>query len=160
MTVAPFPGQTYRGKIKAIDARVNADSRNITIRAEFANPDRRLRPGMFANLTVTTGAPREVLTLPRTAIVYSLYGDNVFVVAPAKPAPGTASASQASSGGFVVERRFVRLGAIRGERIAITEGVKEGERVVDAGQIKLQPNMPVVIDERPALPPPAQTPLQ
>ena len=50
-----------------------------------------------------------------------------------------------------MERRFVRLGAIRGERIAITEGVKEGEKVVDAGQIKLQPNMPVVIDDRPAL---------
>ena len=164
MTVAPFPGQTFQGRIKAVDARVNADSRNITIRAEFANPDRRLLPGMFANLTVTTGAPQEVLTLPRTAIVYSLYGDNVFVVAPApapKPGSGTASAAAAAApGGLVVERRFVRLGAIRGERIAITDGVKEGERIVDAGQIKLQPNMPVLIDERPALPPPAQTPLQ
>ncbi|RBP06406.1 membrane fusion protein (multidrug efflux system)/multidrug efflux system membrane fusion protein [Roseiarcus fermentans] len=164
MTVAPFPGQTFQGRIKAVDARVNADSRNITIRAEFANPDRRLLPGMFANLTVTTGAPREVLTLPRTAIVYSLYGNNVFVVAPAPPPPapsGTASAAApAAPGGLVVERRFVRLGAVRGERIAITDGVKEGERVVDAGQIKLQPHMPVVIDDRPALPPPAQTPLQ
>ena len=163
MTVAPFPGQTFQGRIKAVDARVNADSRNITIRAEFANPDRRLLPGMFTNLTVTTGAPREVLTLPRTAIVYSLYGDNVFVIAPApgpKPPSGTAAAATPGAPGLIVERRFVRLGAIRGERIAITDGVKEGERVVDAGQIKLQPNMPVVIDDRPALPLPAQTPLQ
>ena len=84
---------------------------------------------MFANLTVTTGAPRQVLTLPRTAIVYSLYGDNVFVVEPAKAAPqgaaGTASAAPAAPAasapatpGLVVERRFVKLGAIRGERIA------------------------------------------
>jgi multidrug efflux pump subunit AcrA (membrane-fusion protein) len=58
----------------------------------------------------------------------------------------------------VVERRFVKLGAIRGERIAVTDGVKEGESVVAAGQIKLQPMTPVTIDERPALPPPPQTP--
>ncbi|MGO9418716.1 efflux RND transporter periplasmic adaptor subunit [Roseiarcus sp.] len=162
MTVGGAPGQIFTGKIKAIDARVSADSRNVTIRAEFANPDRRLLPGMFANLTVTTGAPARVLTLPRTAIVYSLYGDNVFVVVPApKPEPGGAgSGAPATGGGLKVERRFVRLGATRGERIAIAEGVKEGEQVVAAGQIKLQANMPVTLDERPALPLPAQTPLQ
>ena len=136
----------------------------MTIRATFDNPERRLLPGMFANLTVTTGAPARVLTLPRTAIVYSLYGENVFVVVPApkpKPEPGkTAAGAPASGGGLVVERRFVRLGPIRGERIAIAEGVKEGEQVVAAGQIKLQANSPVVLDQRPALPLPAQTPLQ
>ncbi len=171
MTVGAIPGQTFTGKIKAIDARVSTESRNVTIRATFDNPERRLLPGMFANLTVTTGAPARVLTLPRTAIVYSLYGDNVFVVVPApkpkpKPEPGKtaagapASGAPASGGGLVVERRFVRLGPIRGERIAIAEGVKEGEQVVAAGQIKLQANSPVVLDQRPALPLPAQTPLQ
>ncbi len=158
MTVGAIPGQTFTGKIKAVDARVSAESRNVTIRAEFANPGRRLLPGMFANITVTTGAPVEALTLPRTAIVYSLYGDNIFVVVPApKPEPGKEGAP-ATGSGLVVERRFVRLGPIRGERIAVTDGVKEGERVVIAGQIKLQPNMPVIIDDRPALPPPSQTP--
>ena len=167
MTVSAIPGQTFEGKIKAIDARVNVDSRNVTIRAEFANADRKLLPGMFANINVTTGAPAEVLTLPRTAIVYSLYGDNVFVVVPApkpEPAkPGTPPAAgpqPATNGGLVVERRFVRLGPIRGERIAIVDGVKAGEKVVAAGQIKLQANTPVVLDERPALPAPAETPRQ
>ncbi len=152
MTVDAIPGQTFEGKIKAIDARVSAESRNVTARAEFANPDLKLLPGMFANLTVTTGAPADVLTLPRTAIVYSLYGDNVFVVEPAPPPAG-----QTATNGLVVERRFVRVGAVRGERIAIEEGVKAGERVVTAGQIKLQPNALVAIDENPALPPPAVT---
>ena len=87
MTVDAFPGRTFTGTVKAIDARVSADSRNVTARAQFANPDRKLLPGMFANLTVTTGASAEVLTLPRTAIVYSLYGDNVFVVKPAPSRP-------------------------------------------------------------------------
>ena len=58
MTVDAIPGRTFEGKIKAIDARVSAKSRNVTARAEFANADRKLLPGMFANLTVTTGAQR------------------------------------------------------------------------------------------------------
>jgi membrane fusion protein (multidrug efflux system) len=165
MTVDAIPGQTFEGKIKAIDARVSAESRNVTARAEFANADRKLLPGMFANLTVTTGASADVLTLPRTAIVYSLYGDNVFVVKPAPAAPpahssdGAAAATPAAPAqGLVVERRFVKVGATRGERIAIEEGVNAGEEVVTAGQIKLQANAPVVIDRTAALPPPAVTP--
>jgi membrane fusion protein, multidrug efflux system len=160
MTVDAIPGRSFTGKIEAIDARVSADSRNVTARAEFANPDRKLLPGMFANLTATTGEPAAVLTLPRTAIVYSLYGDNIFVVAPAPPHGGAqaAAADKGAANGLIVERRFVRLGAVRGERIAVEEGVKTGERVVTAGQIKLQANMPVIIDETAALPPPAETP--
>jgi membrane fusion protein, multidrug efflux system len=160
MTVDAIPGRGFKGKIQAIDARVSADSRNVTARAEFANPDRKLLPGMFANLSVTTGQSGDVLTLPRTAIVYSLYGDNVFVVTPA-PKGGGAHAAAADKGpatGLIVERRFVRVGAVRGERVAIEEGVKPGERVVTAGQIKLQANMPVTIDESAALPAPAETP--
>ncbi|HVP99621.1 MAG TPA: efflux RND transporter periplasmic adaptor subunit, partial [Roseiarcus sp.] len=164
MTVDAIPGRTFEGKITAIDARVAVESRNITARAEFANPERKLLPGMFANLTVTTGEPKEALTVPRTAIVYSLYGDNVFVVKPAPPSGQIAEAGpgggavQAATGGLVAERRFIRVGAVRGERIAVEEGLKAGERVVTAGQIKLQNNSPVTIDETPALPPPPVTP--
>ena len=164
MTVDAIPGRTFEGKVKAIDARVAIESRNITARAEFANPDRRLLPGMFANLTVTTGEPQEVLTVSRTAVVYSLYGDNVFVVKQAPPAGEIAQAGpaggavQTASPGLVVERRFVRVGAARGERVAVEEGLKPGERVVTAGQIKLQNNSPVTVDDTPALPPPPATP--
>jgi multidrug efflux pump subunit AcrA (membrane-fusion protein) len=88
-----------------------------------------------------------VLTVPRTAVVYGLYGDSAFVVIPAP-----------SGDGFVVDRRLIRLGATRGERIAIVDGLKVGDKVVTAGQIKLQPKSPVVIDQGGALPPPAETP--
>src|SRR6516164_1296677 len=88
MIVDAFPSRSFAGKIKALDARVSADSRNVTVRAQFPNPDHKLLPGMFANLTVTTGESADVLTLPRTAIVYSLYGDNIFVVKAAPPKPG------------------------------------------------------------------------
>jgi membrane fusion protein, multidrug efflux system len=159
MTVDAIPGRNFEGKIEAIDARVSAESRNVTARAVFANPDRKLLPGMFANLTVTTGEPASVLTVARTAIVYSLYGDNVFVVraAPHAREEGAVSDNGAVSG-LIVERRFVRVGPAQGERIAIEDGLRVGERVVTAGQIKLQAFMPVTIDEAAALPAPAETP--
>ncbi len=159
MTVDAIAGRSFEGKITAIDARVSAESRNITARAVFANPDRKLLPGMFANLTVTTGEPASVLTVPRTAIVYSLYGDNVFVVRAAPHAREQGGVSDnGGPSGLIVERRFVHLGPARGERIAITEGLRAGERVVTAGQIKLQAYMSVTIDDTTALPTPAETP--
>ena len=157
MTVDSFPGRSFEGKIEAIDARVSADLRNVTARATFANPDRKLLPGMFANLTVATGEPADTLTLPRTAIVYSLYGDNVFVVTAAPHAREQGGVSEGASG-LIVERRFVRVGPARGERVAIVDGVRAGERVVTAGQIKLQAYTPVIVDETAALPAPAETP--
>ena len=152
--VDAYPGEHFDGQITAIDARVSAESRNVTVRAQFANPDAKLLPGMFANVSVTTGAPIKVMTLPRTAAIYSLYGDNVFVV---KTAPPSADAP-ADKPGLAVERRFVRFGPTKGERIAVDSGLSEGEVVVTAGQIKLQNHSPVVIDESEALPPPAVTP--
>jgi membrane fusion protein, multidrug efflux system len=159
MTVDAIPDRRFEGKIEAIDARVSAESRNVTARAVFANPDRKLLPGMFANLTVTTGEPASVLTVPRTAIVYSLYGDNVFVVRAAPHAREQGGVSdKGGASGLIVDRRFVKVGPARGERIAIEEGLRAGERVVTAGQIKLQAFMPVTIDETAALPAPVVTP--
>ena len=158
MTVDAIPGRSFEGKIEAIDARVSAELRNVTARAVFANPDRKLLPGMFANLTVTTGEPASVLTVPRTAIVYSLYGDTVFVVRAAPHAREEGGVSDhGGPSGLIVERRFVRVGPARGERIAINEGLRPGERVVTAGQIKLQAYMPVTLDETAALPTPTET---
>ena len=159
MTVDAIPGRSFEGKIEAIDARVSAELRNVTARAVFANPDRKLLPGMFANLTVTTGEPAAVLTLPRTAIVYSLYGDDVFVVTAAPHAREQGGLSESGgSSGLIVERRLVRVGPARGERVAIEDGLRAGERVVTAGQIKLQAYSPVTLDETPALPAPSETP--
>jgi membrane fusion protein, multidrug efflux system len=159
MTVDAIPGRSFEGKIEAIDARVSAESRNVMARAVFANPDRKLLPGMFANLTVTTGEPASLLTVPRTAIVYSLYGDNVFIVRAAPHAREEGGVSdKGGASGLIVERRFVKVGPARGERIAVEKGLRAGERVVTAGQIKLQAYMPVTVDQTAALPTPAETP--
>jgi membrane fusion protein, multidrug efflux system len=163
LSVDAFPGKTFEGKIIALDAQVGQDTRNVMVRAQFDNPDHALLPGMFAQVDVDSGSPTEVLTVPRTAIVYSLYGDNVFVVKPAPPKAGEAQAAEAKDAGapkgdLIVERRFVRVGAARGERVAVLDGLQAGEIVVTSGQIKLQPNFPVTIDNPDGLPPRPELP--
>ena len=116
-------------------------------------------PGMFANVNAIAGAPLAVVTLPRTAVTFSLYGDSVFVVKPAGPEAGAAQAAPVNGDlPFKVERRFVRTGDTRGDRVAILEGIQAGEMVVTEGQLKLQPDARVRIDPNARLAPPAIRP--
>ena len=147
MRVDALGGREFLGVLKAIDARVAAESRNVIARAQFANPDLKLLPGMFADVVVTTGAPaRGVDRAAHRDRLQPLWRQRL-------------RGNKAPSGdGLVVERRFVKVGETRGERIAMVDGVKEGEQVVTAGQIKLQAGAPVAINPNGALPPPAVTP--
>jgi membrane fusion protein (multidrug efflux system) len=152
--VDAYPGTTFTGTIKFVEARVNAETRNVLVRGEIVNHDKRLLPGMFANVNVLAGAPKEMVTLPRTSITYSLYGDSVYVLTPAPAKAGEAQAAAASPDQlFAIERRFVRPGDTREDKVAITEGIKAGELVVSEGQIKLQPNARVRIDPNAGLKP-------
>jgi multidrug efflux pump subunit AcrA (membrane-fusion protein) len=108
---------------------------------------------MFANVEVEAGKALEKVTVPRTAISYSLYGDAVYVVVPD-------DAEKGFGGPLHAERRFVRPGETRGDSVALNEGVKPDEKVVTQGQIKLQPNAPVKIEPDSGLPPQTPLPLQ
>jgi len=151
-TVDAYSGTTFKGTIKFVDARVAADTRNVLVRGELANPQKKLLPGMFANVNVLAGAAKEVVTLPRTSISYSLYGDSVYVLTPAPQKAGEAQAA-ASDQLYTIERRFVRPGDVREDKVAILEGVKPGELIVSEGQIKLQPNARVRVDPNAGLKP-------
>ena len=91
--------------------------------------------------------------VPRTAVAFSLYGDAVFVVTPD-------DASKGYEGPLHLERRFVRVGESRQDRVALLEGVKAGEKVVTQGQIKLQPNAPVRIEANASMTPAAVRPVE
>jgi membrane fusion protein, multidrug efflux system len=157
------PGKVYAGEIEAIDAKVDQATRNVLVRAQLENREAQHLPGMFAEVNVVSGGPEDVVTLPRTAVTYSLYGDSVYVVVEA-PAGGGATADGTAGAGkekqLIVDRRFVRVGETRGDRVAILEGVKAGEPVVIGGQIKLRPNAHVKVDNSQPLTPPAKRPLQ
>ena len=159
LTVDAFGGKTFNGKVKFLDARISTDTRNFLVRGEIQNDEKKLLPGMFANVSVMAGDPRSVVTLPRTAVVYSLYGDSVYVLKTPAPKPGEAQAAQPQAGVkpsdalYEVERRFVRVGETHGDRVEIADGVKAGETVVSEGQVKLFPGMRVRIDPKAGLPP-------
>jgi len=148
--VDAYPGRIFHGTIKTVDARVAQESRNVLIRGQLDNPNKQLWPGMFANVHVIAGAPRNAITLPRTAVTYSLYGESVFVIESIAPPALGAGAAQAAavqtSEVQKVERRAVKTGEAREDRVAIVDGVKPGEKVVAEGQLKLQSGARVRID--------------
>jgi membrane fusion protein, multidrug efflux system len=139
-----FPGERFAGKIVAINSKVDPASRNVQLRASLANPDHRLRPGMFVAVDVATGGAERLVTLPQTAIVYAPFGDSVFLAQKPDAAAGAALPPGAS---FVARQVFVRLGATRGDEVAVLDGVPEGATVVTAGQIKLRNGAPMKISD-------------
>jgi membrane fusion protein (multidrug efflux system) len=159
LTVDAYPGQVFKGKISSLDARVAQDTRTLLVRGTLDNPERKLLPGMFANVSVLAGAARQVLSIPRTALTYSLYGDSVYVVKPPEGG-GAVPAQPPADAVFSVERRFVKPGQVREDRVAIDSGVQPGEQVVTTGQIKLINGSRVKIDNSQALVPPAERPRQ
>ncbi|MGI8853018.1 MAG: efflux RND transporter periplasmic adaptor subunit [Methyloceanibacter sp.] len=172
LTVDTYPGEVFKGEVEALDARLSQDARTLMVRGTLPNPERRLLPGMFANTAVLAGEPRELVTVPRTALTYSLYGDSVWVVkegASEEDAQPTASAEGAGAAiaadapeapTLTAERRFVRVGQTEEGRIAILEGIKTGEQVITSGQLKLQPGAAIKVDNADALKPPAELPKQ
>jgi membrane fusion protein (multidrug efflux system) len=137
--VDTFPDQTFDGEISAINSLVDAATRNVLIRGTLKNPDHRLLPGMFATVDIETGAPQNFVTLPQTAIAYNSYGNIVYVVDDkGKDANGQPQ--------VVARQTFVTTGRTRGDQVALLTGVKEGDIVVTAGQIKLRNGTPVKVN--------------
>jgi len=139
-TVDAFPGKTFTGKIVAINSKVDQASRNVQVRASLANADHKLAPGMFASIEIVTGKAERLITLPQTAIVYAPFGNSVFLVQ-------KSGATGDKGPGLSAQQTFVRLGATRGDEVAVLEGVTEGATVVTAGQVKLRNGSPLLISE-------------
>ena len=188
VTVDTYDGEVFEGEVEAFDAQLSQENRTLMVRGRLKNKDRRLLPGMFAEVSVIAGDTQERVTVPRTAVTYSLYGDSVWVLKEAEPGAesktsetsesagaGAALAAEASATAeakehaddakddrplLTVEQRFVRVGPSQKGRVAILEGVKAGEQVVTSGQLKLQPGAAVTVDNDGALKPSKQLPKQ
>jgi len=161
--VNAYPGQVFKGEIEAFDARVAQDTRTLMVRGRLPNADHKLLPGMFANVAVLEGKPKELVTVPRTAVTYGLYGDSVWVVKEGPPAPEkTASVGEVEvpAPQLTAERRFVRVGPSKEDQVTILEGVKAGEQVITSGQLKLHPDAAIKIDNSRPLTPAAERPKQ
>src|SRR5580692_1411578 len=150
VAVDAYPGRTFEGKINAIEPQIAADTRNIHVQATLDNPDHILKPGMFTTTTVVLPDRPAVVTVPETAVDYTLYGDSVFLITEKKEDDGKSS--------LTVVRTFVRTGNRINGRAEILSGLKPGDRVVAVGQLKLQSGAAVAISTDPPPPIPANPP--
>jgi len=148
--VDAYPGKTFEGKITTIEPQISTDTRNIRVQATIANPERILKPGMFATTTVVLPDKPPVITIPETAVDYTLYGDSVYLISEKKEDDGKTS--------LTTTRSFVQTGNRIEGRAEILKGLKPGDRVVAVGQLKLQSGSAVTISTDPAPPIPAQPP--
>jgi multidrug efflux system membrane fusion protein len=150
IAVDAYPGRTFEGTINAIEPQIATDTRNIRVQATLDNPDHILKPGMFATTTVVLPDKPPVVTVPETAVDYTLYGDSVFLITEKKEDDGKAS--------LTAVRTFVRTGDRVNGRAEIQSGLKVGDRVVAVGQLKLQSGAAVDISTDAAPPIPAKPP--
>jgi membrane fusion protein, multidrug efflux system len=151
IVVDAYPGKVFEGKITTIEPQINTDTRNIRVQATINNPDHILKPGMFVTATVVLPDQAAVVTIPETAVDYTLYGDSVFLITEKKADDGKTS--------LTAVRTFVRTGERLNGRAVILSGLKPGDRVVAVGQLKLQSGFAVAISTDPVPPIPAEPPL-
>jgi multidrug efflux system membrane fusion protein len=151
VAVDAYPGRQFEGKLTTIEPQISTDTRNIVVQATIDNPDHILKPGMFATTTVVLPDKPAAVTVPETAVDYTLYGDSVFLLTEKKAEDGSSS--------LTAVRTFVRTGDRYQGRAVILSGVKPGDRVVAVGQLKLQSGSAVAVSTDPALQIPAKPPL-
>jgi len=135
--VDTYPNKTFVGQIAAINSLVDTTTRNVQVRATMQNHENLLLPGMFATIEIDTSAPQKFVTLPQTAIAYNSYGNIVYLI----DEKGKDDKGQPR---LAARQTFVTTGATRGDQVAVLSGVKDGDVVVTAGQIKLRNGSPVI----------------
>jgi len=148
VTADAFPGRTFSAEITTIEPQISPDTRTLAIQATMPNPDNALFPGMFVNAAVVLPPQPDMTVLPETAVEYTLYGDSVYVIREdGKDVKGNPI--------LKAVRTPIKTGARWGNKVTILDGLKPGDRVVAAGQVKVQNGSPVAVSESPPPQPPA-----
>ena len=140
LQVDAFKEPVFIGKITAISPKVELSTRNIQIEGQIKNPDKKLLPGMFANVNINLGDKVELLTLPQTAVTYNPYGSTVFI------AKKTNRLDKNKAEIMEAQQVFVTTGPTRGDQVAIMKGLEPGMIVITSGQLKLKNGTPLIIN--------------
>lgn len=120
VTVGAYPGEVFPGVISAIAPQINVEARNVTLRAELPNPEFKLRPGLFAQVSITLDERPNALVIPEQAVWPIGNDKTIFVVVDG-----------------VAKQRVVSLGQRLPGQVEITDGLSAGEELVTAGQMKI-----------------------
>jgi len=124
--VGAFPDEVFAGEVIAIDPQIDVTGHSMAIRARLPNPDLRLRPGLFAQVTVSLAVKPDALMVPEQAI-WPIGNDKTLYIV--------------EDG--VANQRVVTIGDRKGGMVEITSNLSAGEEVVIAGQMKIFPGAQV-----------------
>ncbi len=139
MQTDAYPDHNFKGYITSINPVIDASTRNVKIQATFANPRFELMPGMFASVVIDTAKPLQYVTLPQTAISFNSYGDVIYTLKDkGKDEKGRPI--------IIAQQKFVTTGETRGDQVAILEGIREGDKIITSGQLKIKNGSRVFID--------------
>jgi membrane fusion protein (multidrug efflux system) len=138
VTADAYPGKAFDGTLLALNARIDATSRMLQVRASIPNPDGALLPGMYLAVSVAAGAEASLVTIPSAAVAFNPYGSLVYVVHDQRDDQGQTQQ--------VVTQQFITTGDARGDQISVLKGLNAGDVVVTAGQLKLHNHSVVKID--------------
>lgn len=117
ITSDALPGATLQGKVSFIEPAVSGETRTATARIEVSNPGLRLRPGMYVRVRITSPQGKQILSIPRSAVLDT----------------GTRKLVYVATGNGEFEAREVQLGESSGGLYPVLSGLKEGEQVVTRG---------------------------
>lgn len=134
-----FPDRRFVGEITAINPNVDEILRTISVQSTVENPHEDILPGMFGSVHLELGDAAPLLVIPTVSVNYATYGNSVYVVEHSKDRDGKDRAT--------VKQQIVQLGRARGDLIAVTKGLKEGDEIVASGAFKLRPGSQINIKQ-------------
>ncbi len=138
VSIDAFPNEKFEAKVSAINPQVDASTRNLEVQATLPNPSEKVRPGMYASVSVILAKEEKVIVLPGTAINYAPYGNSVYVIEPTKDKDGKDT--------LTVRQQFVTTGATRGDQVAIRSGITAGAQIATSALFKLRPGGNVIVN--------------
>jgi multidrug efflux system membrane fusion protein len=147
VTADAFSGRVFTAKITTLEPQISPDTRTMEVQATMNNPDNALLPGMFVDAAVVLPSRPDTIVVPETAVEYTLYGDSVYVIK---------NGGKDADGHPILRaiRTPVKTGLRWDGKVAILGGLTPGERVVAAGQVKLQSGVQVAVTGSPPPQPP------
>jgi RND family efflux transporter MFP subunit len=125
-TVDSFTGKNFKGKVNLLYPNVEERTRTLQAEAMIPNANHLLKPGSFVRATIYTGAPRDAVVAPLTALIYDGSAASLFVIE-----------------GNIAHVRTLKTGGKYGENVEIVEGLKEKEQIVVIGQNNLSEGVKV-----------------
>jgi len=155
INVDAYPQTQFDGHITAIEPAVNFQSGLIQVQADIPNNDGQLRSGMFARASIILPTVKEQIVIPQTAISFTLYGQNVYVLKEGEETDKEGNKVKVLRAKQVV----VKAGERRGNDVHVLSGIQAGDQIVLSGQVRLSNDTKVHVVENDALAVPAQTPM-